>query len=91
MLTAAFTLGLLKKMKFLARASTPGQTGKCMKVPGLKTRCTAKENSNGKTERSIRVNSRTISEKVKEFLTGKMVVSTTDFGSTENSTAKVFL
>ena len=37
---AAFTLVSFKIMKFLAKASTAGQTAKSMMVLGLRTKCT---------------------------------------------------
>jgi len=86
-----FTLVLLKKMKFPVMASTLGQMEKCMKVPGPKTRCTVTVNSSGKMAKSTKVNSRTIKEKAREYSIGKMVVSMTVCGSTENSTDKAFL
>jgi hypothetical protein len=85
LLTGASTQDSLKRMKFLDRASTHGQTAKYMKVNGPKTKCTVLANLCGRTVKSTKESLEMTNEKVMEYFIGETAESTMVSGVTASS------
>lgn len=86
-----YTQGNFSKMKFLVLVSMCGLMVKRILVNGLKIKCMAMVNLNGRTESNILVSLKTINAKAKEPLLGAMAVFTRVTGVMASNMVRVCL